>query len=134
MSSLSVASGRLGEKEILQKGFDVDSQPVGPMRITLGKPATISGKIVDAAGQPVAGQMIYFVSPAGTGGALSDAEGAFKTYLQTAGEYHVYAAPDQTSLTDPDYLKEHEKDFPVVRVVAGENPPVLLRWTKGQPR
>jgi hypothetical protein len=102
------------------------------MRITVGKPTTISGKIVDAAGQPVADQTIYFLSPAGTGGTTSDAEGAFKAYLRTAGEYHVYAAPDQTSLTDPDYLKEHEADFPVVRVVAGENPPILLRSTKGQ--
>ena len=132
--SLQTTSARLGEKEILQKGFDVDSQPVGPMKITLGKPITISGKIVDAAGQPVASQMIYFLSPTGnTGGTMSNADGAFKAYLRTAGEYHVYAWADQTSLADPDYLKEHESDFPVVRVVAGENPPIVLRWTKGQP-
>ena len=59
-SPLQAMSARLGEKEILLKGFDVDSQPVGPLTITLGKPSTISGKIVDTAGQPVAGQMLYF--------------------------------------------------------------------------
>jgi hypothetical protein len=128
-------SARLGEKEVLQKGLDVDSQPVGPMRITLGKPTTISGKIVDAAGQPVAGQMILFVSATGTGGgAISNAEGAFQASLRAAGEYHLYALPDQNWAADPDYLKEHEKDFPVVRIVAGENPPILLRWTKSGPK
>jgi hypothetical protein len=102
------------------------------MRITLGKPATISGKIVNAAGQPVADRMIYLLSPAGTGGGTSDAEGSFRLFVRTAGEYRVYAPPDQTSLSDPDYLKEHETDFPVVRIVAGENPPILLRSAKGQ--
>jgi protocatechuate 3,4-dioxygenase beta subunit len=129
---LLATSVRLGEEEVLQKGIEVDSQPLGAMKITLGKPATISGKIVDAAGQPVAGQMIYFLSPAGTAGTISDAEGAFQALPRVAGEYHVYALPDQSAAADPDYLKEHEKDFPVVRVVAGENPPIVLRWTKGQ--
>lgn len=133
-SPMLATSARLGEKEVLQKGLDVDSQPVGPMRITLGKPTTISGKIVDAAGQPVAGQMIFFLSPAGQGAAISDATGAFHAFPRAAGEYHVYALPDPNSAADPDYLKEHEKDFPVVRVVAGENPPIILRWTKGQPQ
>jgi protocatechuate 3,4-dioxygenase beta subunit len=131
---LLATSVRLGEEEVLQKGIEVDSQPLGAMKITLGKPATISGKIVDAAGQPVAGQMIYFLSPAGTAGTISDAEGAFQALPRVAGEYHVYALPDQSAAADSDYLKEHEKDFPVVRIVAGENPPIVLRWTKGQPQ
>jgi hypothetical protein len=134
MRSMVATSARLGEKEVLQKGLDVDSQPVGPMKITMGKPITISGKIVDAAGQPVAGQIVFFLSAAATSGTISDAEGTFHAFPRAAGEYHVYALPDQNSVTDPDYLKEHEKDFPVVRVVAGENPPILLRWTKGQPQ
>jgi protocatechuate 3,4-dioxygenase beta subunit len=134
MPSMLPTSARLGEKEILQKGFDMDSQPVGPMRITLGKPIAVSGKIVDAAGKPVANKIVHFSSPAGPGGAISDAEGEFKASLRAAGEYRVYVLPDQNSSADPDYLKEHENDFPVVRVVAGENPPIVLRWTKGQPQ
>jgi hypothetical protein len=127
-------SARLGEREVLRRGFDVDGQPVGSMKITLGKPTTISGKIVDAAGQPVADKTLYFSSPAGQGGAVSNAEGTFQSFLRTAGEYHVYVLPDLNLASDPDYLKEHENDFPVVRVVAGENPPMVLRWTSGQVR
>ena len=78
--------------------------------------------------------MIYFLSPAGTAATISDAEGAFQALPRVAGEYHVYALPDQSAAADPEYLKEHEKDFPVVRIVAGENPPIVLRWTKGQPQ
>jgi hypothetical protein len=121
-------SARLGEKEVLRKGIDIDDQPMGPMNITLGRPIAIRGKLVDAAGQPVANQTIYFLSPAGPGTAASNAEGAFQTYLRVAGDYHVYALPEQNLASDSDYLKEHEKDFPVVRVVSGENPPILLRW------
>jgi protocatechuate 3,4-dioxygenase beta subunit len=126
-------SARLGERDVLQKGFDVDSQPVGPMRITLGKPIALKGKIVDAAGQPVSDKAILFQSAAGPNGAMSNAEGNFQTFVRAAGEYHVYIL-DKGFDIDSEYLKEHEKDFPVVRVVAGENPPIMLRWTKGQPQ
>jgi len=122
------------DKEVLRKGFDVDSQPVGPLKITLGKPITIRGKIVDAEGQPLAETMIFLTSPAGSGRAVSDAEGG-SIERARAWEYRVYVVPDQNEdlATDPDYLKEHASDLPVVRVVDGENPPVVVHWTRGQP-
>jgi hypothetical protein len=33
---------------------------------------------------------------------------------------------DQNSLSNLDYLKAHEKDFPVLHIVDGQNPPIVL--------
>lgn len=88
----------------------------GPLKITLAKPSAIRRKIADAEGRPLAQTMIFFTSRAGSGSAVSDAEGAFQSHLEAAGEYHLYVVPDQnqTLATDPDYLKEHASNLPVV--------------------
>jgi hypothetical protein len=121
-------SVRWNDKEALTQGFDIDGPAAGPLRITLGKPIQILGKIVDASGQPVAGAAILFVplAPARMRDATSDANGAFEAAL-LAGDYRVYVPPDQSEALDLDFVKAHENDFPVVHVVAGENPPLMLR-------
>ena len=122
-------AARLGDAEILQQGFDIDGPPPSPIRITLGKLIDVKGKLLDAAGLPVPGAAIAFISGTGqtNGGARSDMEGNFRGFVRRAGDYHVYIDEDGNSLTNPDYLQEHEKDFPVVHLVSGENPPLVLR-------
>jgi hypothetical protein len=126
-------SAKLGDKEVLQAGFDLDSTQPGFLRIALGKMASISGTIVDAQGKPVAGAMLAFLSdgPGGRGSAVTNETGTFRTVLAMAGDYHVYMLSDQNdgaSLTDVEYLQAHQRDFPVLRVVGGDNPPMTLVW------
>ncbi len=75
--------------------------------------------------------MLNFISqqPGGRHGARVLPNGAFELAVRP-GEYHVYILGSQligSPLTDPDYFKAHENDFPPVHVVLGENPPIVLR-------
>jgi hypothetical protein len=69
-----------------------------------------------------------FVSPhpENGGGAITGADGTFRAAVRWPGEYHVYAAGDDVQM-DSDFLDAHEKDFPVVHVLDGTNPPLVLR-------
>jgi protocatechuate 3,4-dioxygenase beta subunit len=129
MAASTPLSAMLDEKDVLQKGFDVDSQPIGPLKITLGQPIKLTGKVVDASGQPVAGAALYIKSDQYLGGAMTDGDGAYLAYLRTAGIYRVYLLTDPNLSPDSDYLKAHENDFPAISVGKGENPPAILHWT-----
>jgi hypothetical protein len=39
--------------------------------------------------------------------------------------------PDQNqdAIMDPDYLQQHQNDLPVVRVLDGDNSPIVLKLT-----
>jgi hypothetical protein len=119
----------LNDQDVLRKGIDIDSEAVGPLQITLGKTIKLSGMVIDAAGQPVAGTMISLMSDGDIGGGTTDAKGEFQSYLRTPGTYRAYVVTDNDQQFDPDYLKAHEADFPPIKVVAGENPPLILRYT-----
>jgi hypothetical protein len=127
-------SARLGDKEVLRSGFDVDSTPPGILRIALGKPIKIGGTVVDTQGKPVAGATLFFRSdqPSGQIFASTGETGVFQTALTVAGDYHVYMAADASDMVnqggEDEYLKAHAQDFPVLHVVEGENPPVTLVW------
>jgi len=59
--------------------------------------------------------------------AVTNAEGLSPS--RSGCQYRVYAISDQSqsdSQSDPDYLQAHEKDFPPLMVVEGENPPLIL--------
>jgi len=123
---------RLGDTDVLQNGFDLDgTPPAGPLRITLGRVVNISGKLVDAAEQPLAGVPLVLVSThlplrANT---RTASDGSFRATLPP-GDYQVYMAAelnDAGLLAAADFMQQHENDFPPVHVVAGENPPILLR-------
>jgi hypothetical protein len=61
---------------------------------------------------------------------VTDTAGDFQLYPRFAGDYHVYVAAslDQAdSLSDPDYINAHRNDFPPLRLVEGQNPPLTLR-------
>jgi hypothetical protein len=133
-SWISPLSAKLGEKEVLRSGFDVDGTPPGVLRIALGKPIDIRGTVVDPQGQPMAGAMLVFLSdPRGWQGfAAADDAGVFHTALPAAGDYHVYMAGDVSDVSnqggEDEYLKAHAQDFPVLHVVDGQNPSVTLVW------
>lgn len=128
-------SARLGEKEVLRAGFDLDGPPAGPLRITLSSRSfRASGVLLDAAGRPVAGAMVMFMSTSRpitqTWPSRTDSKGAFGVSLRAAGEFRVFVAPDQSGtdlLSDPDYIEAHRQDYPPIRLVDGPNPPLTLR-------
>jgi hypothetical protein len=133
-------SARLGTKEVLQHGFDVAGEPVGPLRITLStREIHVTGKVVDAAGRPRPGSVVLLQSRQTAPQAIirTDAEGGFECSLPLGGEYRIYAVGDASqmqSLFDPDYLKAHENDFPAVRLADGQNAPLTLRLPLDRPR
>jgi hypothetical protein len=130
-------SARLGENEVLQTGFDLDGPPGGPLRITLSSRwIEISGKLLDASGGPVSGALLAVTSDgsAGEDRAATGADGAFRVMLRQPGDYHIHLIGDGSDWDDPDYLKKHESDFPLLRVVDGTNPPVALRLPAPQAR
>ena len=127
-------SAKLGEKEVLRPGFDLDGTSPGVLRIRLGKLTHISGAIVDTRGAPIAGATLVFLStqPGGQGFAITDEKGTFSAALPMAGDYHAYMANEASQGGEEEYLKAHEKDFPLLRVVDGDNPPVMLVWRGGK--
>ena len=124
-------SAQLGEKEVLEAGFDLDGPAAGALRITLGSYIEIDGKLLDASGEPVPAGVLVAMPAGGSasrgGVAFTQADGSFRLMLRQPGDYHVYIAGEQGNLDDSDYLKKHEADFPPLRVRDGTNPAVALR-------
>ena len=123
-------SARLGENEVLQTGFDLDGPPASSLRITVGSHwIEIGGKVLDASGGPVSGALLAVASDgsAGQDTAAAGANGAFRLMLRQPGDYHIHLISDQSDWDDPDYVKKHESDFPLLRVVDGTTAPVTLR-------
>ncbi|HEX3746012.1 MAG TPA: carboxypeptidase-like regulatory domain-containing protein [Bryobacteraceae bacterium] len=119
-------SAILGERDVLRTGFDVDSEPVGTLRITVGPAARMDGKLVGAAGQPVVGVTVCLLSSQDESTAITHSDGTYRSMVRIPGAYRVYLVSDPGQLTDPDYLDAHQNDFPPVRLAAGENPPLVL--------
>lgn len=117
---------RFGEKDVLTGGFDVDGPPPGPLRLTFRSRAIeLNGKLVDAAGSPVAHAYVMAM-PSIQGYRATQADGTFKLGLLRAGDYHLYVLTDPMMWNDADYLDQHANDYPVVTVVDGPNPPIVL--------
>lgn len=128
-------SAILGEKEVLQTGFDLDGTSPGSLRITLStRMYMVTGKLLDQAGNPVFGAVVALDSgqPNGQSWIVTDGNGAFRLGLTSVGDFHVYVVADQGAsqtdlLRDPNYLKAHEQDFAPVHIVEGRNAPLVLR-------
>ncbi len=125
-----VVSARLGDKEVLRTGFDLDGPPAGPLKLAFrDHTITIHGKLVDASGGPAAGALLELAS---SGQAVQDmvttgADGTFQLQLTQPGDYRIYLLDDQDVWSDADYLDKHENDFPPFKAIDGANPPLLLR-------
>ncbi len=132
-------SARFGDQEVLDSGFDLDAEPAESLKITLGtRKYNVAGKLMDPAGKPVGDGLVWMDSgqPGGTALTVTDAEGAFHLWPRSSGKYRIYAIGDQSqtdSMNDPDYVQAHEKDFPPVMVVEGENPPLILHLPQARP-
>jgi len=126
----------LGDLDVQQKGFDLEGAPQKPLHISVSTQyANISGTVLDTQGAPMANASMYFQSSqpsqrgyASTGYSTTDDKGVFHAMLTEPGEYNVFVAVDQDAMSTQgeEYLKAHQGDFPVVRAVLGENPPVTL--------
>lgn len=122
------ASARFGEKEVLETGFELDGTSTGPLQITLKQPIMMTGNVVDGAGNPVPNAFLWVISDRGfQGWRIVDAKGTFQFEFRTAGDYRIYAASDQALIPDFEYIKAHEKDTQAVRIVEGQNPPIVVR-------
>jgi len=135
----SVLSATMGGSDVLRRGFDIGSGPPGPMEVVVTmKTIFVKGTLLGAAGEPVLGKLVVFVQGGrDMGSSVTQALGSFGTAFHRAGEYRIYVLPDQNQwqlLSDPDYLKAHENDFPPVRIVDGENPSIMLRMPPAKDR
>ena len=132
-SPLVLSSARLGDKEFSQwEGFDFDGSAAGPLRIALSAGVTVKGKILDGGGLPAPNVPVSFISATGSRSfaAMSYSDGTFASSPMLTGDYRVYVLPDYAHMDlaqDPDYLKAHENDLPLLHVAAGVNPPLTLR-------
>ncbi len=121
-------SAQLGDLEVLDSGFDLDGPPTAPLRITVSTHVIeIEGKLLDTTGEPISGALLVAMSGAeGRAVAATEAGGIFRLVLRNPGDYHIYLG-GQVDLNDPDSVKKHESDFPLLKVADGVNPPLLLR-------
>ena len=89
----------------------------------------VRGRLVGRSGKAVPDARLVFLAGRlnSNGGATTDDKGEFHVTLNRPGEYRVLRTTESRQMADPDYLKEHEKDFPVLRVAEGVNPPVVLK-------
>ena len=126
-------SVRLGGKEVLDTGFDLDETTAGPLQIKLSTHAIeIAGRVVDASGRPDFGRMVALRDEAALQGTTTtDAYGEFRARVRQPGAYQVCIIEEPHEENDPDYLKKHEHDFPILTLVKGVNPPVTLRLPTG---
>jgi len=92
--------------------------------------ARLTGTVVDATGKPVAGAYVQLQTDSGSG-TTTRADGTFTFESQVPGTYLLYAGPDR-SQTAPDraYATRHEKEFPPVQLLPGDNGPVTLRLSQ----
>ena len=123
-------SAQLGEKDVLEAGFDLDGPATGLLRITVAPFIEIDGKLLDASGQPVPGEALLAIASGeaiDTGGmAFTGPDGTFRLMLLKAGAYHIYLAGDEDNWEDPDNQKKHAGDFPLLTVAGQANPSVTL--------
>lgn len=126
-----VVSARLGDKEVLRTGFDLDGPPAGPLKIAFStRTLEIHGKLVDASGGPLPGTLLRLLASSGQAGeeiVKTEADGTFQLQLTQPGDYRIYLLDDPDLWNDADYLEKHENDFPPFKAIDGLNPPLLLR-------
>jgi len=123
-------SVRLGGKELLHESFWLVATPEVPLEITVSTLSIdIRGNVVDESGRgvPDAPVMLASQQTNGRGAATTDAMGSFRITLKRLGEYRFYVIHEPEEESDPEYLAQHENDFPVLKVRDGENAPVMLR-------
>jgi hypothetical protein len=132
-------SARLGEKEVLREGFDVDGPAAGSLVIALGSGSSgaptfrASGTLLDAGGRPVSGARLMLVStghPVTQVWAETDSKGRFSVAAAVGGEYRILVAPDQGQtelLSACDFIEAHRGDYPPVQLVEGQGAVYTLK-------
>jgi len=130
-------SAKMGDREVLQSGFDVDGSPMRPMRITLSaQPITARGRLLDVNGKPLANAAIEFAANRPSSQALvhTDLQGWFSAQVYMPGAYHILAVADgrqENLLYDWDYLAAHAKDFPLTQITENQSEPLVLTMPAG---
>ena len=113
-------SARLGDREALRHGFNLDGTPPGPLQITVTEAvAILEGRLVDKNGLPVAGGRVMVYGDWCRLAATTDRDGAFRFDHLYRGEYRV--VPLGRNDGNPE-----DTDVPPVEIVEGKNPPLVL--------
>ncbi|MEN6603152.1 MAG: hypothetical protein ABFD86_12125, partial [Bryobacteraceae bacterium] len=130
---VGVQSVRYAGREALGRRIDVDAPADGDtLEITVAEQSA-ELQVRALADPPDAASLswIYVVNAEGNLVCSMVARGDLVRRLSLLpGAYRVFAARDSTygqSVDDADFLAAHEKDMPVVRLQAGQNPVVELR-------
>lgn len=115
-------SARLGDREVLRRGFDWNGTPAGPLEIVLSaRRILVSGELVNAAGHAVPNAVVALVGAGARQLWSTDAQGRFSSAWILPGDYRVYVLRDDRqfpALDDPAYLNAHAADLPPVHVAA----------------
>jgi protocatechuate 3,4-dioxygenase beta subunit len=125
-------SAKLGDREVLRSGFDLDGTPGEPLRIVVSlNGIAVRGRLVDRNAMPLANAAVEFTDsqsgPQYTAG--TDADGWFSLHVFMPGTYHVLAIADSGKSNlfhDPDYVGAHWNDFPPVQIGAAQAGPLVL--------
>jgi hypothetical protein len=127
------SSIRLGSNDVTEHGFDVKEKPAQSLEISLtSATGSLQALVLDANGHPAPGVTILLQRTTRgrtTAGFTEDSGTAALSHI-VPGEYKLFVLPNQDgvpTLNDPDWLAAHDKDYPPVRIVAGENPAITLK-------
>lgn len=127
------SSIRLGSNDVTEHGFDVKEKPAQSLEISLtSATGSLQALVLDANGHPAPGVTILLQRTTRgrtTAGFTEDSGTAALSHI-VPGEYKLFVLPNRDgvpTLNDPDWLAAHDKDYPPVRIVAGENPAITLK-------
>jgi hypothetical protein len=130
---VQVQSVRYAGREVPGRRIDLDAQDAdATLEITVAEPsAELRVRAIADRAETASTAWIYVVSTSGGNAySLILPPEQIHQFMLLPGEYRVFAARDSTyfqAVEDPDFLAAHEKDMPVVRFQAGQNPTVELR-------
>jgi len=120
----------LGDKEVLQTGFDLDgSSDPGELHITMSaNGAVMRGRALLKNGSPRVRASVWLM-PENSNLPIcvsTDENGYFSLNIPP-GNYNAYFFDNNAGPNDPNYFVEHKDDYPTLHLKSGPNPPMTLQ-------
>jgi protocatechuate 3,4-dioxygenase beta subunit len=124
-NAMYIKEARLGQMDVLQPGFTLNTPVSGMLEITLGaNPGQVTGTVTDAAAKPVSGVQAVLIPDQNRTRqdlyktATTDQDGRFTLRGITPGDYRVYAWEDiePFSYYDATILRQYEQQGKLVRI------------------
>jgi hypothetical protein len=133
---LYLKSGRLGEQDVLDTGFEFTSGATGVLTLVLSPSSgQIEGTVQNAKDEPTVGAKVTLIpdgsprSPTRYRTADTDQNGHFVVKGVAPGEYKIYAWEDieEGAYQDPEFMKPHESDGQAVSIKEKAHETVQLK-------